>query len=44
MVEVEDLPSSVTSITSGGTNPLSVLKVTRLEQEEHMLLRQRKLR
>lgn len=39
MVEVEELPTSATSATSGGTDPLNVLKENRLVKEEHMLLR-----
>ena len=44
MAEAKELPSSVTSATSGGTNILNVLRVNRLEKEEHMLLRWRKKR
>lgn len=44
MIEVEELPTSVTSATSWGTGPLSVLKGNMLVKEEHMLLRQRKQR
>lgn len=42
MVGAEELPTSVTSATSGGIDPLSVLKENRLVKEEHMLLKQRK--
>ena len=44
VAEVEELPTIVTSATIGGTGPLSVLKVNRLDKEEHMLLKQRKQR
>jgi len=44
MVEVEELPTSATSATSGGTDPLSVLKENRLAQKERMLHSQRKQR
>ena len=44
MVEEEELSTSVTSATSGGTGPLSALKENRLVKEEHMLLRQRNRR
>lgn len=42
MAEAEELPTNVTSATSGGVCPLSVLKVNRLDKEENMFLKQRK--
>lgn len=40
----EELPISATSVTSGGTSLLSVLKGNKLVKEEHMLHSQRKQR
>lgn len=37
MAEAEELPTTATSATSGGTDPLSVLKENKLVQEGHML-------
>jgi len=44
MVEAKELPTSATNATSGGTDPLSVLKENKLVQEERMLQRPRKQR
>ena len=44
MAGEEELPTSVTSATSGGTSPLSVPKENMLVKEEHIFLKQRKLK
>jgi len=44
VVEAEEMPTSVTSATSGCIDPLSVLKVNKMDKEENMLLKQRKQR
>lgn len=44
MVEEEELPTSATSVTSGGTGLLSVLKGNKLVKEERMSHSQRKQR
>lgn len=38
MEDIEEMPTSVTSVTSGGTCLLNVLKVSKLHNGENMLL------
>lgn len=44
MAEAEEIPISVTSVTSGDTGPLNVLKMNKLDRGEHMLLSSMKWR
>lgn len=44
MAEAGEMPITITSVTSGDTDVLNVLKVIKQEKEEHMLLNRRKLR
>ena len=38
MAKVEEMPISVTSVRSGDTGPLNVLKMNQLDRGKHMLL------
>ena len=39
MAEADEMPTSVTIVTNGGTSLLNALKVSRLDSGEHMLLK-----